>query len=177
MYWNICFHSCSKMEGLEASTRKARDRHPGKCYITLWCSWRSCTNIHVVQKWRKAAFFHVRLVYMPMHHILDMSLSIRKNILVTHSCQWMTRGYNMYILWLWRRVNVERGSCPVPCLLGSAGLCSTFHVLICCSYLYRTLGRVSDRMRWCGSALIIRLLRILSILRKFFSIKLENCYI
>lgn len=144
--WNIFFHSCSKVEGLKASTRKARDRHPGKWYITLWCSWRSHTSIHVVQRWRPVNF-QVRLAYTPIYHILDKSSSIFKNILITHSCQWRRRGYNMYILQLQRQANVKRGSYPGPCLLGSAGLCSTFHVLICSSrkysYLYCTLGKLT----------------------------------
>ena len=127
-YWNICFHSSSKMEGLKASTRKARDRHRGKWYTTLWCSWRSCTNIHVVQRWHEDHCFHVRLaLIMPVHQILDKSSSVRNNILITHSCQWITRGYNMYILQ--SQVNIKWGSCSGPWLWGSAGLCSTFHVL------------------------------------------------
>ena len=117
-YWNICFHSSSKMEELNSSTRNTRDRHLWKWYATLWCSWRSWTNLHLVQKWQDHFFQpEVRLECMAMLHILDKNSSIRRNIL-THSCQWITRGYNIYLVQLRRQVNVKQGSCPGPCLWG-----------------------------------------------------------
>lgn len=66
-YWNILFHSCSKMEGFKASSWKARDRHPGKRYITLWCRWRTCTGIYLVQRWQQDHFLHVRFELACMH--------------------------------------------------------------------------------------------------------------